>query len=268
MRIAREIIETLRMELGLLKYKGGHLNLQAQQRKVNLITETKIAGFSFGSLVVSGNTFSVSSINIHSVEESFETSALCKIETFEKFESINLSIRKANFSELLKVEKIDVETFIVPQDQYLNFQNVRFQSFPKCSLEPYKSINFFSEQMFSRPTKIRNFELLSKRRVVRSNLPIGILCAYYVPHEYVERDKIFNALNFLKTKYNISILKFFAYYKDIPIEVSKLIKIAPSKRLFIQFDKDKLENYLSHRKMGLRNLLVFRYEDKFLYYPT
>lgn len=268
MRIAREIIETLKMELGLLKYKGGHLDLQTQQRKVNLITETRIAGFSFGSLVVAGSTFSVSSINIHSVDESFETSALCKIATFEKFESINLSIRKANFSELLKVEKITVETSIIPQEQYFNFQNVCFKLFSKHSLELSKSINFFSEQMFNNPTKIRNFELISKKRAVRSNLPIDILYAYYVPHDYVERDKILNALNFLKTKYNISMLKFFAYYKDIPIELSKLIKIAPSKRLLIQFDKDKLENYLSHRKMGLRNLLVFRYEDKFLYYPT
>ena len=262
MRIAREIIETLKMELRFIKYKNTQLEVTSLQKEVQLSLEARLGGFSFNLPSIHDVAFSKSSLNVLSIIQNYTSTF-----NISSIEKIDTNIKDVKFQDITNYRDVSLEGITKIREVCGYFQNQEQRIDIKNGLSAIKDSKIRFEKPIIQSTKLKSVEFIPKRIIVKSNLFGSISCSYYVPQDYVERDKLLGILNVLRNKYDISKIKFYAYYKDIPLEISKVVKIASSKRLYIQFDTERLENRALRKNVNLRNLIVFRYDDKFLYYP-
>ncbi len=259
MRIAREIIETLKMELGIIKYKVIDLNLDSKQSSLNINIVPYFRGFSFNMPGIKEITFSKNNLKVNSlfknadavIKSLFESDFKKNIESLylpnkETFESKDIGGIDVKFSEA--IGKIDFHKKAV---------NINL-------LEKKLSLSKI-ETNITTQIKIKNTKLLLKKDIsYKSNFLGSLSFCFYLPCEYVEKEKLINAVKALREKYDISRLKFYAYYKDIPLGIVKTVRIANSRRLFVSYDIEKIRK----NESGLKSLIVFRYEDKYLYYSV
>lgn len=262
MRIAREIIETLKMELRFIKYKNTQLEVTSLQKEVQLSLEARLGGFSFNLPSIHDVAFSKSSLNVLSIIQNH-------VSTFNiiSIEKIDADIKDVKFQDITNYRDVSLEGITKIREVCDYFQNQEGKINIKNGLSAIKDSKIRFEKPIVQLNKLKSIEFISKKITIKSKSFGVISYSYYVPQDYVEREKLLSVLNILRNKYDISKIKFYAYYKDIPLEISKVVKIASSKRLYIQFDTERLENRALRKNVNLRNLFVFRYDDKFLYYP-
>lgn len=264
MRIAREIIETLKMELRFIKYKNIELSVTSLKKEVDLSIKAHVGGFSFNLPFILDTAFSKSSLTILSPIQRSESEF--SIVSIEKL-GANIKIKEVKFEDVTNYHNIAFENVLTIQDALNHPQNSEKTINIHNTLKKILNPKIYSEKPILQFIELKNIEFIPKRISVKTNMFKCISCSYYVPHDYVEKDKLIAVLGVLRTKYDISKVKFYAYYKDIPFEISLSVKITPSKKLFVQFDNQKLDNRSLRKNVNLRNLVVFRYDDKFLYYP-
>ncbi len=259
MRIAREIIETLKMELGIIKYKFIDLNLDSKQISLDINIVPSFSGFSFTmpdikEIALSKNNLKVDSLfqNVDAMIKNFSVSDFKK--NIESLYLPNEVTFKSKGIERIVVKFSDVI-------EKINFQKKEVSI---DLLEKKLSISSIETNIILQ-IKIKNTKLLLKKYIsFKSNFLGNLSFCFYLPCEYVEKEKILNAVKALREKYDISKLKFYAYYKDIPLGIAKNIRIANSKKLFVLYDIEKIRK----SKGELKNIIVFRYEDKYLYYSV
>ncbi|MFN6991408.1 MAG: hypothetical protein ACK4MM_01665 [Fervidobacterium sp.] len=288
MRITREIIETLKIELGFIKFHKTELELKSKLDNIDVLIKLNIDGFSFTpptifdvtfqraqttffsvflgkNISIKNSEFSSSNLAIYSpeielniqvneknlAENNFFENQLSVIDLGQK-ESASLNVIK-NLSYISSINKLELNfPSLKVCSKNCIIKNVNLVNFPfKASL---KDVEFI---------KIRSISPISRKTIhFKSNTFPMLYRAYINPQDYVEKDILLQALTKLRENYDITKVKFYAYYKNIPFEMVKNIRINNSKKLVIYFEKSKV----IVKPKELRNLLVFKYEEKFLYF--
>lgn len=300
MRIAREIIETLKMELGFVKFENAELKLRAKLDSIDTTISTNISGISVLKPTIEDAAFKNSSLKISNIFFSNNVGSSIAVRKTENFPSI-LNINSTNFKvniieksilpdtpdtpnvseSPLKIKFQTREGIIFYKDNNLPRFNKIDLNFPNLDLTFGKDMTIFknfknvsvstiSLKIHKKSVdgiSIKSVATLSKKNIpFKTNIFPALLHAYYMPQDYVEKDILLIALNKLKEKYDITKIKFYAYYKNVPFEIVSSIKINTSKKMVIYFEKTKLVKFTNKSK-ELKNFLVFKYEDKFLYFP-
>lgn len=289
MRITREIIETLKMELGLIKFHKSELELKSKLDNVNVLIKLNIDGFSFTPPTIFHVTFERSQTTFFSVflgknisiKSSEFSSPNLDINSPEiklniQVNGKNLATNKSFENQLLVIHlglKESVSFNIGNNLSYITSINSLILNFPSlkvssknCIIRNVNLVNFpFKDSLKDvNFIKIRGISLISRKNIhFRSDTFPMLYCACFNPQDYVEKEILLKALSKLREKYDITKVKFYAYYKNVPFEMVKNIRISNSRKLVIYFEKSKV----NVKPKELKNLLVFKYEEKFLYFP-
>jgi len=93
------------------------------------------------------------------------------------------------------------------------------------------------------------------------SLSLPLFSLLFSPIEVCAKEKLYEVLRRLRTQYDINIIKFFGYYERIPLEMVKKMKVLSNHSLMVEFDMNKK---MLNRHI-LKDILVFRYDDKYIY---
>jgi len=263
MRIAREIVETLRMELGFLKYKNTELSMSTKTKEFNVGFSVDFDGFKITSAIV-GEIKAKFDSSVNSLKFENKDISICDIKDDMCLKIVDstvssnvVSIKSLEVSQRAGKEYLNLKKFQFPQLR-AKFETVDMLENHKLVLLEEKIIKYH----------LSNFKKASSEfqfRLSESDLiPPNIYSTDFLPEEYVEKVKILNAVKALSEKYNISLLRFYGYYKDIPVEGVQSMKILPNKNIRVAFEPAKVRMF--RRKMPLcKDFIVFKYEDRFVY---
>ncbi|MGQ9855463.1 MAG: hypothetical protein ACUVQF_01885 [Fervidobacterium sp.] len=255
MRIAREIIETLKLELGFLKGKSVHLEFATDVKNESIDFESQFDNLDtiepFFKDLYANFSLKVSSL--------FENSETIKIKNAN--EDFILDVKSSHFVHAIAVSGVLPTSESLIKDYKLSSHNVRIQSVTSSF-----KFSALAHDIIGQVKVIgyRNIKIPSNIRIQDgTNFPI-YLCEY-IPSQYVEKAKVLDALKTLSQKHDISRLKFYAYYKEIPITNVESIKILPNKNIRVYFNSKVILK--GHNKNVIcKDILVFKYDDKYLYH--
>jgi hypothetical protein len=277
MRIAREIIETLRMELGFLKYKSPDVSVETVFHSIEVTFPTKVEGFEFdapaihdlhSSFDVSYKDYSFPQENENfvfkdikdSIEQNIEGFCLSEhnltVSSFDGLNSLNSNSSTIVFNEAQNL-RFAINELNVADVEILN---------PDVHISKVKSVEVLGNDPtinglgFKTPRQLFKVEFRKPEK-----FPPVLSSIDYVPAQYVEKSAILNAVQAISSKYNISLLKFYGYYRGIPLDVVSGMKILPNKNLRVFFDYSKVER-LKRKQVLERDFIVFKYEDRFVYH--
>ncbi|MEJ5256666.1 MAG: hypothetical protein WHS64_00270 [Fervidobacterium sp.] len=255
MRIAREIIETLKLELGFLKSKSVQLEFKSDVKNESIKFESQ---FDKLDIVVPFFKDLHASFSLK-VDSLVENSQALKVRNTNG--NLTLNVNSCHLAQRIAVhESLPKSEFLIKNYEmasyYAKIQSVT-PSFDFSAL----SHNVIGQAKIS---GYRSVKFPSNIRVEEGkNFPI-YLCEY-IPSQYVEKAKILDALKALSQKHDISHLKFYAYYKEIPITNVESIKILQNRNIRVYFNsKVALKGY--NRNVTFKDVLVFKYDDKYLYH--
>ncbi|ODN30901.1 hypothetical protein [Fervidobacterium thailandense] len=265
MRIAREIIETLRMELGFLKYNSVDLALGSRVFSIQPCLQPSVSSLSMSefSLGVS------SSGDLHPEirEAGLSKESYVNVRELAQPSVSDLSVRSLDFDESFSCREI--QQFDFKFECGLNFYEKGSSGFEpnvlKVNLEVENPIFHKNDTSFNLKTREARCRIVNERVIVNTNPKIELI--YTVlrkPEDFVERHVILDTLKSLKTKYDISSLKFYGYYKYVPLEHVKMMKINPKGYLTIFLDPEVVKYGVRFQR--LVNIVVFRYGDRFVYH--
>jgi len=277
MRIAREIIETLRMELGFLKYKSPDVSVETVFHSIEVTFPTKVEGFEFdapgiydlhSSFYVSYQGYSFPQTNenfaIRDIKDSIEQNieGFClnaqnlKVCSLDGLNSLNSNNSAIVFNEpqnlRFDIDELNVEDIetLSSDAHILKVENV----------EVLGNNLAISELGLKAPRKLFKVEFRKPEK-----FPPVLSSIDYVPAQYVEKSAILNAVRAISSKYNVALLKFYGYYRGIPMDVVSGMKILPNKNLRVFFDHSKVEK-VKRKQLLQRDFIVFKYEDRFVYH--
>lgn len=270
MRIAREIVETLKMELGFLKYKDTELSISTKAKELKIIFSANFDGFKtdLPSVCEFAVEFDPTFRGLNSNPEDININDIENDLNFEIFES---SIREGNFSVNSADFSVRDETsqYNVKGVNLDNFQS-RFESLEV--LKPLSDKSFVQQRLIEKEKiTYHGFNLKKPAFEVRFKsadkglIPPNLFSTDFLPEEYVEKSKILSAVKSLSEKYNISLLKFYGYYKNIPVEDVLSMKILSNKNLRVIFNSSKTTRF-KHKTPLCKDFIVFKYEDRFVYH--
>ncbi len=277
MRIAREIIETLKMELGFLRYKSPDIVVETAFQSIEVNFPARIEGSKFdvpgihdlhSSLTVSYQGYSFPQTNENfavrdikdSIEQNIEGFCLSeqnlKVGSFDGFNSLNSNNSTIVFNE--------------PQNLCFDIDELNVEDVETFSSDAHSS-KVKNAEVLGNKLMINELELKAPRKLFKiefrkpKEFPPVLSSIDYVPAQYVEKSVILNAVQAISSKYNISLLKFYGYYRGIPLDVVTGMKILPNKNLRVFFDYSKAER-LKRKQLSQRDFIVFKYEDRFVYH--
>ncbi|MGC9772694.1 hypothetical protein SAMN04488510_11512 [Fervidobacterium changbaicum] len=271
MRIAREIIETLKMELGFLKYKSPNISLEAAFEELKVSFPARVEGFKLDAPDVHSlhSVLSVSFRGYFFIGESKDLVVKDIVDSVHpSFKS--LSLNKDDF----KVNALQIfNTFVINfKAPALHFMSEGLKVIAGELLNvPDGIVIIKNTEVLGSTIKFRKIEMKSLSKLFEvefrksQELPPILSSIDYLPAQYVEKSVILEAVRSLSAKYNISLLKFHGYYRDIPLEAVASLKILPNKNLRVYFDQSKVDR-LKRKHLIQRDFIVFKYEDKFVYH--
>ncbi|MGB4755984.1 MAG: hypothetical protein WBH69_08020 [Fervidobacterium sp.] len=252
----------MKIELGFLKYKSVTLNMDTKINSSEIVVNTLVEGFERPEYHINGfNMVGTVKIDDLSIKGS-------------NFEVLDLSLYKLNPPRVLHdvftaFEKISSKCDIILNSDFnVNVSCVDVSMDTSIEIKSMKTLakgcQVFHANIDVGTMMIRNFKNLAIRKVIYTDrlIPAFIFSAVFLPSRYVKKEELYDALRKLKMQYDVNLLKFFAYYENIPIDIAKAIKILSNRSLLVEFEKGKI----SSRKNVLKNILVFKYEDHYIYH--
>ena len=178
----------------------------------------------------------------------------CKIvdETPVSFEYSDLV--EKHFDEEFNVNFLELETITDETIEVTIIKDVEMLRVIPCTL---------TISVDKSSTKIITFKGLNIKRAVINDqsVPSFVFSSVFLPSKYVQKEKLYEVLRRLRTQYDINIIKFFGYYERIPLEMVKSMKVLSNHSLMIEFNMSKK---MSNRHI-LKDIIVFRYDDKYIY---
>jgi len=277
MRIAREIIETLRMELGFLKYKSPDVSVETVFHSIEVTFPTKVEGFEFDAPAIhdlhssfdvsyKGYSFPQENENFvfkdikDSIEQNIEGFCLSEhnltVSSFDGLNSLNSNSSTIVFNEAQNL-RFAINELNVADVEILN---------PDVHISKVKSVEVLGNDLTINGLGLKTPRQLFKVEFRKpEKFPPVLSSIDYVPAQYVEKSAILNAVQAISPKYNVSLLKFYGYYRGIPLDVVSGMKILPNKNLRVFFDYSKVER-LKRKQVLERDFIVFKYEDRFVYH--
>ncbi|MGB4752160.1 MAG: hypothetical protein WBH60_05965 [Fervidobacterium sp.] len=264
MRFAREIIDTLKIELGFLKFRSVELNVDNKISSSEVIMDTFFDGFGQFDCSIQGFNLSseviVNLLRLDNLSLAVDDLACCYInpvsivdETPVSFEYSDL-VREKHFDEEFNVNFLELETIT---DEMIEVAIIK-------DVEMLKAISrTFAISIDKSSTKIITFKGLNIKRAVINDqsVPSFVFSSVFLPSKYVQKEKLYEVLRRLRTQYDINVIKFFGYYERIPLEMVKKMKVLSNHSLMTEFDMNKK---MSNRYV-LKDIIVFRYDDKYIY---
>lgn len=265
MRIAREIIETLKMELGFLRYKSTSLSFESRIFTIQAHLQPSVNSLPLPALSLKVS----SSKDLHPVIYRAELNGKSSVDIrgFTQVYNHEVLMRSLDFN--VKLGSVSTSFLNLRFVSGLDFEEKQTNGFVMKLLTPNLEIE---NPIFHKNDTSFNLKIGEVRcRIVSENLaikPVPEAGTFYTlqrkPEDFVERDVILSTLKSLKTKYDISSLKFYGYYKYVPLEYAKMMKINSKGYLTIFLDPKIGELKLRPRR--LVNIVVFRYGDKYVYH--
>ncbi|MGC8903089.1 MAG: hypothetical protein ACP5KD_07120 [Fervidobacterium sp.] len=259
MRIAREVIETLKMELGLIKYTNIELKIPSRGKDLPMIIKANFGGFCFTCPKVLEITFSQNHLPVNSLLVNKMNLSIINLTSNDFYQKVlSVELEKAppfleekfeGYTSYNSSELIEKVTLLIDSSRIL-LNNPTIERVPTLS----------------NSALTKNFTFAFKMVKYESNVLSQVNYSVYNPAQYVERENILNALSKLKERYEISKIKFFAYYVNVPLQIAQMVKITHGRKLIVQFGPRNFSDQ-KFKDVQLKNLLVLRYEDKYLYYP-
>uniref|UniRef100_A0A7C4RVW2 Uncharacterized protein n=1 Tax=Fervidobacterium thailandense TaxID=1008305 RepID=A0A7C4RVW2_9BACT len=265
MRIAREIIETLKMELGFLRYKSTSLSFESQILTIQARLQPSVNSLPLPNLSL---RISSSKALRPVISEAELTNESCVgVRDFTQVHKHELLVQTLDFN--VKLDSVLVSYLNLRFVDGLNFKEKETNGFVikllKANLKVENPIFHKNDTSFNLKIREARCRIISEELKVK---PVPEAGLFYMlqrkPEEFVERDVILSALKSLKTKYDISSLKFYGYYKYIPLEYAKMMRITSGGYLTIFLDPKV--GRLNLRPQRLVNIVVFRYGDKYVYH--
>lgn len=277
MRIAREIIETLKMELGFLRYKSPDITVETVFHGIEVTFPTRVEGFEFdapaihdlhSSFDVSYKDYSFPQENENfvfkdikdSIEQNIEGFCLSEhnltVSSFDGLNSLNSNSSTIVFNEAQNF-RFAINELNVADVEILN---------PDVHISKVESVEVLGNDLtinglgFKTPRQLFKVEFRKPEK-----FPPVLSSIDYVPAQYVEKSAILNAVRAISSKYNVALLKFYGYYRGIPMDVVSGMKILPNKNLRVFFDHSKVEK-VKRKQLLQRDFIVFKYEDRFVYH--
>ena len=264
MRFAREIIDTLKIELGFLKFRSVELNVDNKISSSKVIMNTFFDGFGQFNCPIQGfNLYSELNVNLLPLDNLslfVDDLASCYIdparivdETPVSFEYSDL-VREKHFDEEFNINFLELETITDETIEVTIIKDVEMLRVIPCTL---------TISVDKSSTKIITFKGLNIKKAVINDqsVPSFVFSSVFLPSKYVQKEKLYEVLRRLRTQYDINIIKFFGYYERIPLEMVKSMKVLSNHSLMIEFNMSKK---VSNRHI-LKDIIVFRYDDKYIY---
>lgn len=260
MRIAREIVDTLKIELGFLKFKSVELDITNNVSSTEIALNISFNGFGEFDCSIQGFNMNSEVIVNHSPLDDLSL----VINDFPCYDIAlaNVDDIPLNFecSDLVREERLDVEfnvdvwNFETIIDEFLIIKNVEIL---KVNLDTF-AINIDENS-----TKILSFKEISIKKDIITDkfVPSFVFASAFLPSKYVQKEKLYEVLRRLRTQYDINLIRFFGYYERIPLEMVKQMKVLSNHSLMIEFDTSKR---MLNRHI-LKDIIVFRYDDKYIY---
>lgn len=263
MRIAREIIETLRMELGFLKVGSPRLSIRAREVEIQLSIPTEVRGIEHPSVPVVGflprSELRVSSVVSKAsgvtVRSFVKEKGPPVSDAVVKLRIVESRIRETTF----KAAELGINTFNLP------------------SVEPSLTVVHPPARRetlsVKRVTVSLNKAPLSRRgvfgvklhvkhpKVLSEKVPTFVHSLVRRPEPAVERETLLEALKKLKEKYDVGSLRFYGYYKHVPLSSAKMVKVTQVGNLSIL-----LRESTPPERLAFFDVLIFKFEDRFVYY--
>ncbi len=265
------------MELGFLRYKSPDVSVGTVFHSIEVTFPTKVEGFEFEAPAVhdlhssfdvsyKGYSFPQENENFvskdikDSIEQNIEGFCLSEqnltVSSFDGFNSLNSNGSMIVFNEAQNL-RFAIDELNVVDVEVLN---------PDVHISKVKSVEVLRNDLtinglrFKTPGQLFIVEFQKPEK-----FPPVLSSIDYVPAQYVEKSAILNAVQAISSKYNISLLKFYGYYRGIPLDVVSGMKILPNKNLRVFFDYSKVER-LKRKQVLERDFIVFKYEDRFVYH--
>ena len=264
MRFAREIIDTLKIELGFLKFRSVELNVDNKISSSKVIMNTFFDGFGQFNCPIQGfnldSELSVNLLPLDNLSLFVDDLASCYIdparivdETPVSFEYSDL-VREKHFDEEFNINFLELETITDETIEVTIIKDVEMLRVIPCTL---------TISVDKSSTKIITFKGLNIKKAVINDqsVPSFVFSSVFLPSKYVQKEKLYEVLRRLRTQYDINIIKFFGYYERIPLEMVKSMKVLSNHSLMIEFNMSKK---MSNRHI-LKDIIVFRYDDKYIY---
>ncbi|QTA37847.1 hypothetical protein JYK00_09010 [Thermosipho ferrireducens] len=192
MRIARNIIDTLKMELGLINIK-----------QTNLIKKPDIFNIQVD--------YSVSLFKISlSCPKVLDSSLKNSVTIHENFQITGSNIR-------IKSGIFQNESFIL-NDSSLKIQESDLKSLPKIEEE----VTIFSKKINLNPG-LKERKIKFQTRILSNSALPPLLIIVFHPEKFVDRSKVIKATQKILNSAGSRNIKFLGFYKNIPVGFSKRI---------------------------------------------